>query len=239
LVEVIILWPNAPCPCLKEAVQAYEAGDQCFSDIFGDLNLEIIRQACLNSIPVSSYHYRLWTKQEFLFARSISLYHCSRSAGRCSRDAYDWSERTFKLSFLQQENLGVWARWKYGQCVEQVADHRKWTEEAAWSLFSESYTSGIDNLRYAIFAFNLTKDLDSHEHNLNFFDYLSASFLLSNKLEGEYAPLEDRILFNTMHGSYTATVKNDFVVAIMLQLKVTSFLINWIRWIHPSFCMMD
>ena len=139
--EVFVLWPNAPCPCLAECVESYKAGDQRFTDQHGDIQLMRIIEGCFNSFPTSSYFSRLWTKQEFVYARKISLYCCGPPAGPCSRGTYDWGPRTLKLSPSQTEHLGKWARWRYEQCVREVTEQGDWAAEAAWSLFREIYSA--------------------------------------------------------------------------------------------------
>jgi Heterokaryon incompatibility protein (HET) len=100
--EVVVLLPNAPCTCLAQAVASYEAGEQRLMHSSGDFNRGIIERACLNSVPVSSHQFRLWTKQEFSYALYISLHYCSGQAGPCSKGLFDWSATTRKLSLAQQ-----------------------------------------------------------------------------------------------------------------------------------------
>jgi hypothetical protein len=147
------------------------------------------------------------------------LHYSTQPPGRCSRGIYDWSGRKIKLAPLQQEQLSVWAKWKYSDCLKKVANSSGWIDEAAWSLFRESYDSGIDNFRSSVLAFYLRKDLANPQSNVDCMNELTASFLLGNILVRDHGPIEDRILFYTLHTSYLASVKQDLALAIMLQLK--------------------
>ena len=80
--DVVILLPNTPCPCLEDRLQEFEAYNA--STAHGEESvaprLEIM---CNAAVPVSSYNFRLWTKQEFSFARAITVRCCGPPASLC------------------------------------------------------------------------------------------------------------------------------------------------------------
>ena len=118
--KMIVLWPHSPCSCLEDAVAAYKSGDKRFIHKDGDLKQLSITDACLNAIPVSSYHFRLWTKHEFEYARRITIYYCSRLDVPCSRDLHHWVLKTASLSETQQSYMSIWARSNFQQYIKQA-----------------------------------------------------------------------------------------------------------------------
>ena len=219
--EVVILWPTAPCACLKERVNAYRAGDPYLTDGDGDLKQLRIWHSCLHAIPVSSYHFRLWTKQEFLYARKISLHYCSPPIGPCSRGSHVWSPSTTKLSPAQRGFLGGgWTKWKYEECVKEAAiQQSEWIDEAAWSMFRDAYDRGVDNFNYAVWSFYMTKDIAFVEDNRHRQVHIITSFLLGDKLERDYTEIEELYNFNLMGGSHVVSVGRDLALTVMLQLR--------------------
>ena len=87
--EVVVLLPNAPCSCLKDAFDSWTS-EGLHSQENGDFDIERLSLICFNVFPVSSYNFRLWTKQEFSFAMTISIYYCGAS-GKCLGGIFDGS----------------------------------------------------------------------------------------------------------------------------------------------------
>jgi len=60
--DVVVLLPDALCSCLRDIVDLYDAGDSSVMSENGILDVSSVVGACLNAFPVSSHHFRLWTK---------------------------------------------------------------------------------------------------------------------------------------------------------------------------------
>ena len=217
--EVVILWPTAPCPCLETCIQAYKNGDQKFTSAQnGDLAFLEILEGCFNSMPVSSYHFRLWTRQEFLYARRVSLFFCGPPPDRCSRDAYSWGNSTRRVSTGQRAYLNTWATWKYRECATNLLDNGEWSEETVWGIVRSKYISGVLEFMETIGMFYMVKDPHQTLEDLPLYRYLVTSFLLGNKLEREECPAEYIIKFGPLqNGTQLASDHKDFVLAVMPQ----------------------
>lgn len=114
--EVVILLPNAPCACLAAAFKVWKAkGLYTWTD--GDFNITAVASNCLNAFPVSSHHFRLWTKLEFAYATSISIHYCGPPERHCSSQDFDWLYRTTVIPTRFEEYLSRWARSKYAECT--------------------------------------------------------------------------------------------------------------------------
>lgn len=108
--EVVILLPNMPCSCLKSAVDLWNSGESRYTDKKGDFHVFKVASECLNAFPISSYHFRLWTKQEFSYARTMRIQYCGPPAGECSRGVYNWLYGISKIPTKVNRFLDLWAR---------------------------------------------------------------------------------------------------------------------------------
>jgi hypothetical protein len=144
MLEVVVLLPNAPCQCLNEALESWAADGSWAYD--GDLNMTAVAGACLNAFPVSSYHFRLWTKLEFAYAVAISIHYSGAPPRQCSRETYNWLYQTTRIPTQSEGYLSWWASWKYASCAEKSQKESEYTEEMAWSMFREAHVTGRDHL---------------------------------------------------------------------------------------------
>ena len=99
--DVVILLPNTPCPCLEDRLQEIEAYNASTAHDEESV-APTLENLCMAAVPVSSYNFRLWTKQEFSFARAITVRCCGPPASLC------WPLRpgTTGVSFLQSLGAG-------------------------------------------------------------------------------------------------------------------------------------
>lgn len=217
--EVVILLPNAPCPCLKSAVDSWSAGEAVYTDNKGDFSVLKVASQCLNAFPISSYHFRLWTKQEFSYARTIRIHYCGPPAGECSRGIYDWFNRSSRIPTQEHRFLGLWARRKYASCLEQVDEKATFREHTAWSLFRAAQTTGRSDMLGAMTTFQMRADIDFFEQNINSMFGLYAKFVLGDKLERLQNSLADVFLFSDLHSKHVASVKQDMALAVFPAIK--------------------
>jgi hypothetical protein len=118
--EVLVLLPNAPCPCLKDAFDSWTSeGSHAQED--GDFSRRRVAGECLNAFPVSSYHFRLWTKQEFSYARTVSIHYCGEP-GKCLRGAMQRAFEELDTVLQGSGHLSRWASWKYASCARMTSD---------------------------------------------------------------------------------------------------------------------
>ena len=80
--DVVILLPNTPCPCLEDRLQEIEAYNASTAHDEESV-APTLENLCMAAVPVSSYNFRLWTKQEFSFARAITVRCCGPPASLC------------------------------------------------------------------------------------------------------------------------------------------------------------
>ena len=217
--EVIILQPNAPCPCLAEAMALYETGKDPQNRVTrpdGDFKLWNSIFMCINAVPLCSYHYRLWTKLEFIHARCISVQYCGPPAGPCSRDTpYLWSDHLRKLSQTQLRYMGTWFTWIYEQYRAEVDQHGEWQDEAAWSLTQQHFDAGIASIRISLMDFYVRKDLDWVETNLGKVIGASlARFILGEKLTRIKEYGDALLSFSDMDSQHVTSVAADYVLAV-------------------------
>lgn len=211
--EVRVLMPNGPCQCLKTALDSYLAGEDYIDKKDGSFNRYRVVEDCLYAIPVASYNFRLWTKQEFIYARSIAMYYASPPPYRCSRGQRRWGRLSSKLAAEDELYLSGWARWKYVQCSEAL-DH-DFAAEETWSTFRQAREDGIDHLDNAITGFYMRKDIDSFLADFVHHMTSITKFILGEVLVREKTEVEDMIIFENMKSAHKASVAKDFVLAVM------------------------
>jgi Heterokaryon incompatibility protein (HET) len=74
--DVVVLMPGAPCKCLCEGFEALKVAKEFgnhddYISVMGSILKDMER--CLNFFPNSSWFNRLWTRQELLYSRRISM----------------------------------------------------------------------------------------------------------------------------------------------------------------------
>ncbi|KPI38312.1 uncharacterized protein AB675_12061 [Cyphellophora attinorum] len=198
---------------IAAAFEAYEAGDKA-KDITdpknGDFQLWRRLEICVNAISRSSYFYRLWTKQEIVYARAISFRYCARLPTELCTQAteHEWSVRTRKLSPTQHQYMGPWCRWLYEQSRQNAATYGDLREEAAWSIMR-------DHL-----------EADASEAQMDQQFYLIARCLLGEKLNRGPHEIGKLVHFSDMDSNHVASVTNDFITAVFLSSKYYRIPVN-------------
>ncbi|OCT45282.1 hypothetical protein CLCR_05464 [Cladophialophora carrionii] len=94
---VVIPWPGSLCSCLRKAYEAVSKKDPISSSSAGsavdemvgvdttqvDLFVTLNASICLNSNGVCSWPYRIWTNQEYKYARSVTLVFADVEIAEC------------------------------------------------------------------------------------------------------------------------------------------------------------
>jgi hypothetical protein len=154
--EVVVLLPNAPCPCLADKFYSWQSdGLYAHAHGDGDFNTDIVAEKCLNAFPVSSYHFRLWTRQEFTYARVISIFHCG-APGKCYIDTFDrpiFGGIMDGPTFSECSGpLSRWASWKYGSRTGMTSNESEFTRIMKWHEFIEAHRDGQENLEFLVYV---------------------------------------------------------------------------------------
>jgi hypothetical protein len=218
--EVVVLLPNAPCFCLKDALDSWTTTSHAEED--GGFDMEEISEECLSAFPVSSYNFRLWTKQEFSYARTISIHYCG-APGKCLRGTFDWSFEELDTLLQGSGHLSRWASWKYASCAIMVSDQSEHAKEMGYSTFLAAHRDGETHLESEVFAFflkkyrymkgHMTTDITSSmTHGLG--EQL-ASFLLGKRLRRDWHELENIFVSRDLQSEHVASLQKDFALAVL------------------------
>jgi hypothetical protein len=216
--EVVVLLPNAPCPCLADAFESWQS-DGLYTNNYGDgdFDINIVATDCPNAFPVSSYHFRLWTKQEFSYARVISIFYCG-APWKCYIDTFEWpNSEIMDTSPECSGHLSRWASWKYASYTETTSNNSEFIKVIKWRTFTAAHRDGEQNLQYEIHAFlgrkacsaieidELVRDIGAH----------TARFLLGEKLQRAWHEPENVFIPVTVHSEHVATLQRDFALAVL------------------------
>lgn len=217
--EVVVLLPNAPCPCLEEALTAWTARRawawQEGAAADGDFNLVAVAGTCLNAFPVSSYYFRLWTKLEFAYAGAISIHYCGAPGGRCSLGNHDWLYKTTVIPTRPEGHLGRWASWKYGECVNMSQGQGEYVEEMAWSMFRDAHIMGRDHLLAEVAHFIEKRNMDLFFATRSRIYAELARFVLGERLERRAGEHEDLFRAEHFNSEHVVTKQKDFALAVL------------------------
>lgn len=93
--EVVILLPHSPCPCLEEAMRSFGAGGTSDDTKF-DLFRHVVLQ-CPIAWPSASYFSRFWTKLELRYSCELLISYCSGPAGTCFHQVPDFAVESMKF----------------------------------------------------------------------------------------------------------------------------------------------
>jgi hypothetical protein len=223
--EVVVLLPNAPCYCLKDALDSWTS-EGLHADEDGDFNIPRISQKCMNAVPVSSYHFRLWTKQEFQYARTISTHYCG-APGKCLRGTSDQSFEELDTLLQGSGHLSRWALWKYDLCARMTSDQSEHAKRMGYSTFVAAHRDGETHLESEIFAFLTKKYRYMTGHMASDMSRLTtrdlgaqlASFLLGNKLRRDPHEFENMFVSHDLQSEYVASSQKDFALAVLPAAK--------------------
>jgi len=220
--EVVILLPNAPCFCLKDALDSWTSSEGSHAEQDGGLDMVEISEECLNAFPVSSYNFRLWTKQEFSYARAISIHYCG-APGKCLRGTLDWDFEELDTLLQDPGHLSRWASWKYALCARLASNESGHAKAMGYSTFVAAHRDGETHLESELFAFftkkyrymtgHMTTDMTRLvTHGLG---AQLASFLLGNTLRRDGHELESMFVSRDLQSEHVATCQNDFALAVL------------------------
>lgn len=235
--EVQILLPNAPCLCLQEALHSYDLGDVQYADDDGEFDTLHVWDWCLNAFTITSYNFRLWTKQEFCFARTISIHYCQPSETLCCRGSFRWIKASPHLPTQDPRYFSRWSRWKYARCVEQARDKHlvSVVHEVAWSQLAHAHFAGSRNLSASLVVFRVKRDaiLPLRLHSFAF----QARFELQAKLHTTSFGTSNNLVLSAMHSEHVATKLEDYALAVLPSIRSYSLPLSWDKMTLPE--LMD
>lgn len=213
--EVVILLPNAPCPCLTITLQEVEKD----STSVGNRNpgREEFLDLCDYAIPISSYNSRLWTKQEFSFARTISVQCCGPPTMPCTKLEHADGSLSFKPQASEEEESSM-GRWH---------SNRLWntTLEDLGFLDSSPTADPIDHIINGLRVCNLQEskkmrkmlrrpNRSSRIHSLTD-DIEFAKFMMGEKFEKDDSWPDSWARLNDLSTQHAATVRTDYALAVL------------------------
>jgi hypothetical protein len=209
--EVVVMLPNAPCSCLQVAFDSWTSeGLHARED--GDFDILVVLHQCLNAFPVSSYHFRLWTKQEFSYARTISVHYCG-APGKCLRGTLDEGFEDLDTLLQGSDHVSRWASWKYAS-AGMASDQSEYDKATRYSILRAAHYDGLRHLRSDIFAFATRKEHFSAE-SARHSGVHSASFLLGKRLHRDPHKFETRFDPYHLQSEHVATSRKDFALAVL------------------------
>ena len=209
--EVIILLPNAPCPCLAASVELYRAGKD-FVEKDGGLDLFTINENCFSALPSASYHLRLWTRQEFGYAKTISIQYCSGPTTLCSREiSLEWITMSRVLSGTDWLYLNPYLRECYDEARRTASEYGELVEMVTWRLFCTQQRQRYWALQNTFEEFvTFEKDLDRREYSISLVE-----FVLGTQLKRDANDMETHFIsIAALNSGHQATVAKDYVLAI-------------------------
>lgn len=219
--EVVILLPNAPCPCLTTALQEIERGstsvesEEPEQDEYLDL--------CDYAIPISSYNSRLWTKQEFFFARTISIQYCGPPTMPCTKPEYaDRSLRTKpQASGEQESSMG---RWHLNKLLNAILGDPDVSEYSPTAVPLDDVINA-DDVTIALRLRNLQESRNmrrmlKHPLRTNLFHSLAddiefAKFMLGKKFEKDDSWPDTWSRFKDLSIPHAAADKKHYALAVL------------------------
>jgi hypothetical protein len=209
--EVVVLLPNAPCSCLKDAFDSWTSGDATHATEAGDFDIPGISEDCLSAFPLSSYNFRLWTKQEFSYARTISIHYCG-APGKCLRGTFNQSFEELDTLLQGSGHLSRWASWKYVSCARMTSDQGEHAKAMGYSTLAAAHRDGEIHLRYEVLAFFARKGPPMAVNRLGSH---VASFLLGQRLHRDRHILESIFLAGALQSEHVASLQKDFALAVL------------------------
>jgi hypothetical protein len=219
---IVVLLPNGPCRCLQDAFNSWNAevlqdlrhpaGPQG-SPALEDFDIRRITSKCFNAFPVSSYHFRLWTKQEFSYARKISAQHCG-VPGRCLRGIPYLSPERLETLIERPDHLSRWISWKYASYTDMASNQSEYVKAMRYSTVMAAQDDGEDHLTFAVVSFLVRKTPYDTPTPLRLGAHV-ARFVLGSTLSRDPHDLENMFSPLDMHSSHVATSQKDFALAVL------------------------
>jgi hypothetical protein len=219
--EVVVLLPNAPCPCLADAFDSWQSdGLYTANYLNGDFDIYAVARRCRNAFPVSSYHFRLWTKQESTYARAISVFYCG-APGKCYIDTFERPD--FENEPTPPESSGHlsrWASWKYASYTGMTSNNSEFTRVMKWTKFATAHRDGELNLCFGILSFFGKKAYNAIEAEKMVYSIgaHTARFLLGGKLQRAWHESEDEFAPSDLESEHVVTLQRDFALAVLLPM---------------------
>ena len=171
--DAIVVMPGTPCKCLRETLEtlkvAHEFGTQSdYNSVVNSIESKIME--CFNMLLCSSWFNRLWTRQELLYSRRISLAWtgtreapCVTLGGPVSYDNYITAEHALDLS-------------PYARLLHQQASQAVKTQSA---MFPERF--GMATVKKAVLSGNPSALVDL----IPSFTNATVNWVLSHNIYGD------------------------------------------------------
>lgn len=206
--DVVALLPSSVCSCSENnASLIIQSFDSKFEKEAGKMAREVAghqRKSCLNSSGLNSYFNRIWTRQELVYSRRISLVRTSTELLPCVKSMQD------------VKSLGTYAQLLFQRHVKAGQSTR-----TAYAAVESA------NAFYFRYAMDAMVTYSAYEHaNIR----TDAAFMLSKLLLGEtienQQPTTERLTLDSHVRSFltqlsqlgrsarTATTESDYVLSV-------------------------
>ena len=183
----------------------------------GDFDLLEVINRCMSAIPLCSYYLRLWTKQEFTYAKTVSVRYASVSKTQCFRQLGSaWMLRYSRPCYSHSDYMSAFARHYYELASSEAAVFGKQADDVAWSQLKVLIDDIRSALSDAVHLYHMVGQTEEHDLYLSQHTHLYvAKFLLGQRLERQaYNGEGEFIHFGSYNSGHRATVENDYALAV-------------------------
>jgi hypothetical protein len=223
--EVVVLLPYPPCACLNESLAKYKSHED-FVQEDGDFDIDKVVKTCLNAVPIASWSFRLWTKQEFRYAREISLAFCSTKMPTCMKGMIEWYHAD-RGSSEYHLALNKYLRNRYDLSKIQAASYGIASSAILWSLLKDQVLKGSSAFDHYLADF-ITKTPNFKVSDVSDGMFRrKAEFLLGAPISRGRGEGEGYIWFGHAPMAQTACDIKDYVLAVFSEKQEYRIPVAW------------
>lgn len=144
--DVVVLLPGAPCKCLQESLEMIQVAKDFGTEEDYKTSHETVRRRihrCLNFVPSCSWFTRLWTRQEMLYSKHISVAWTDAGKSLCAEaeEAPSYSPNSDQIRLVQVSNLAPFAQLLYHQTAKE--NYNELFGHTGWSIPTTRLTESL------------------------------------------------------------------------------------------------